>query len=117
MPDKEAVIIEASVLLVTLMFIILSVWSTSLQFIRQIAGLSFAIGFIFTVAALLATLRMFGAPQVFETLELVFFGGGLAFLAYAFFMDSATEFWGWFVGLAVISAVLGIARWIRHRRA
>lgn len=125
MRDKEAVIIEASVLLITLMFIILPVYITRMptaqaQLLNQFSS---AIGFVFTFAALLAALRMFGAPQVCESLELVFFGVGLFLLAVMFFLGAQTEFRVLFVFLAVISAGLvlwesrqEIVSWTKRRR-
>ena len=87
--DKDAVIIESSALLVTLMFVILSFYgSAQSPFAAKLEPFAYLIGFLFTVAALLATLHLFEVARRVEMIEFLFFFAGLLLLAAYFLLNS-----------------------------
>jgi hypothetical protein len=114
MREKEAAIIEASVLLITLMFIILPVYveripSPQAQVLSQFSS---AIGFVFVVAVLFATFRMFGGPEITESMEAATFSVGLALLAALFAENAWSNYWALFLILAaIIIAIFLSAYW------
>jgi hypothetical protein len=116
MREKEAVIIEASVLLITLMFIILPVYVEKIPTAQAevFSQFSFAIGFVFVVAVLFATLRMFGGPEFTESMEAATFGVGLALLAALFAENAWSNYWALIVILAAIMVAIFLsASWKR----
>lgn len=117
MPDKDAVIIEASVLLVTLMFVILSIWTSkdpqsadAVRELQKMIDFVYGVGLLFTSAAFIAAAHMFGEPlglqagtlKGIEKAGTVVFLLALAFLGTMFFLNTGTYFKSVFAIGAVI---------------
>jgi cytochrome b561 len=126
-PDRHRTVLETSVLLLTLTFIALQIWSLKgpasmtpdeLKFYSTLVQLFFAVGFLLISAALVATLLIFDAfkPQYVEgaeAAEVVFFVLALIMLALFFFVNALSAYYALFAVAFSVSAAAFVAE---HKR-
>jgi hypothetical protein len=120
--QKDVAIIEASALLVTLIFIILSIYSSNSVLVTILEPFTYAVGFFFVVAASAAAIRLLmtwsaWALAGLRIIEFLFFWVGLLLLAVVFFFRAPRDVDGFVVlALVTLGMIGGPLLYAYHRR-
>lgn len=144
--QKDVAIIEASALLVTLIFVILSFYSSNLaqyysmlcssnpngcvrppwltnlsDFVTTLTYFTYAVGFFFVVAAVAATVRLFLSDSAWQKaglqiIEFWFFLLGLIFLAAVFFSRAPANLYQLAFIAFVTLGSIAVPLWWAHHR-